>query len=98
MAQRKLESSVQSKLIRDLRNDGWFVVRLLHTTPSGVPDLLAIKNKKHVFIEVKREGGKVSPLQQEIHKQIAMVGGVVVIATDSGLFSVKQFSNKNKKP
>lgn len=93
MARKKLESSVQSKLIRDLRNDGWFVVRLLHTTPSGVPDLLAIKNKKHVFIEVKREGGKVSPLQKEIHKRIAMVGGVVVIATNAGLFSTKTYNS-----
>lgn len=91
MARKKLESSIQSKLIRDLRNDGWFVVRLLHTTPSGVPDLLAIKNKKHVFIEVKREGGKVSPLQKEIHKRIAMVGGVVVIATDTGLYPVEYY-------
>jgi Holliday junction resolvase len=93
MARKKLESLVQSKLIRDLRDDGWFVVRLLHTTPSGVPDLLAIKNKKHVFIEVKREGGKVSPLQKEIHKRIAMVGGVVVIATNAGLFSTKTYNS-----
>lgn len=62
---------MQRDVVNVLRSKRWFVIRLRHTDPSGVPDLLAVKFGEAMFIEVKREkGGKVSKLQEVIHKKL----------------------------
>ena len=80
MEKRVLESSIQSDIIKSLKRDGWYVIRMRSVSPTGTPDILAIKNSTNVFIEVNREGGKVSPLQKITHKQIRMAGDLVFVA------------------
>jgi Holliday junction resolvase len=58
-----LESSVQAKLIKDHKENGWLVIRLRSVDPAGYPDLLMIKNGKVKFIEVKKDTGTLSKLQ-----------------------------------
>lgn len=59
-----LETKVQSDIVDTLKARGWFVIRLKATNPPGVPDLLVIKDGRHIFIEVKRNaGGKITKLQ-----------------------------------
>jgi len=62
----KSESKIQSKLIKNLEDEGYYVIRLIKTNKDGILDLLALKDKcKPVFIEVKKEkGGVLSPVQR----------------------------------
>ncbi len=59
------ESQIQSKKIKDLEAQGYYVIKLVKTNKNGIPDLIAIpKNSDVLFVEVKAEKGRVSPLQQ----------------------------------
>lgn len=68
------ESQIQSKIMDRLQKNGWYVVKLMLTNKSGIPDLMALKNGKAVFIEVKRPGQKPRPLQLVRHEELAMQG------------------------
>ena len=58
------EQQIQSKLIKQLEKEGYYVIKLSVTNKTGIPDLLAIpKNSDVEFIEVKRPGKKPRPLQ-----------------------------------
>jgi hypothetical protein len=52
----------------------------------GWPDLLALRNGQAVFIEVKRPGGQLAPLQVEMAKRLHRACFVVLCVDD-----VKQF-------
>lgn len=77
-----LEQQIQSKIIRNLEKEGWYVVKLITTTKAGIPDLLCLKNGRAVFIEVKRPGGKVSKLQEFRHDELRKQGFEVIITTE----------------
>ena len=58
------ESQIQSKKIKELEAQGYYVIKLIKTNKNGIPDLIAIpKNSNVLFVEVKAEKGRVSPLQ-----------------------------------
>jgi len=58
------ESQIQSKKIKELEAQGYFVIKLMKTNKNGIPDLIAIpKNSDVLFVEVKAENGKTSALQ-----------------------------------
>jgi Holliday junction resolvase len=59
------EQQIQSKRIKELEAQGYYVIKLIKTNKNGIPDLLAIPpNSNVIFNEVKTEAGKVSALQQ----------------------------------
>lgn len=59
------ESKYQSKIIKRLEMDGWYVLKLIRTNKTGIPDLLALKDgEKPMFIEVKGLKTVVSELQK----------------------------------
>ena len=58
------ESLIQGAIRAHLINDGWFVVKLINTSKPGMPDLMAIKDGKVIFFEVKTDKGRVSKLQE----------------------------------
>jgi Holliday junction resolvase len=58
------EQQIQTKIIKRLEAEGYFVIKLIKTNKNGIPDLLAIRNGIARFIEVKRKGGIVSELQK----------------------------------
>lgn len=68
------EAQIQSKIIKHLEHNGYFVIKLMRTNINGVPDLLAIKNGRATFYEVKRIGGVVSELQKYRIKQLISFG------------------------
>jgi Holliday junction resolvase len=80
-----LESKIQTKIKKKLEAEGWLVVKLIRTSINGIPDLLALKNGKAMFIEVKQESGKVSEIQKLRIKQLQEQGFEVNIWTDYGL-------------
>jgi Holliday junction resolvase len=76
------EQQIQSKIKRKLQERGWYVTKLIKTSTNGIPDLLAIKNGKAMFIEVKREKGKLSPLQELRIDELRQSGAIVHVWTD----------------
>jgi Holliday junction resolvase len=57
------EQQIQTKIILALRREGWYVNKLISTSQKGVPDLIAHKQGKTIYIEVKRPGYKPTNLQ-----------------------------------
>jgi len=49
----KSEASLQERLIRKHKKEGWYVAHLSPPNHPGFPDLIAVKNCKIVMIEVK---------------------------------------------
>lgn len=59
------ESQIQSKRIKQLEAEGYYVIKLIKTNKNGIPDIIAIpKDSDVLFIEVKKPDGKVSELQK----------------------------------
>ena len=58
-----MASKQQTKLIKHWRSLGYFVINLVKMTPSGLPDLIALKPDEVIFIESKEKWDKLSPLQ-----------------------------------
>jgi len=65
------ESQIQSKKIKELEAQGYYVLKLTKTNKNGIPDLLAIpKNSDVEFYEVKGPTGKLSKLQEYRIKEL----------------------------
>ena len=63
------EQQIQSKRIKELESQGYYVIKLINTNKNGIPDLVAIPpNADILFVEVKKPEGKLSKLQ-EFRKQ-----------------------------
>lgn len=74
------EQAIQSKKIKELEADGYYVIKLIVTNKTGIPDLIAIpKDAAIKFIEVKTPQGKVSKLQQYRIKELESHGITVEI-------------------
>ena len=59
------EQQIQSKKIKELESQGYYVIKLMKTNKNGIPDLLVLpKNSDAFFIEVKKEDGVLSKLQE----------------------------------
>lgn len=69
------EQQIQSKLIKELEDKGYYVIKLVKTNKNGIPDLIAIpKNSDVEFFEVKQADGKVSKLQEYRIKELKKYG------------------------
>lgn len=65
------EQQIQSKKIKELESQGYYVIKLTKTNKNGVPDLIAIpKESDVIFIEVKTPNGRLSALQKYRIKEI----------------------------
>ena len=65
------EQRIQAKRIKELENEGYFVIKHIKTNKNGIPDLLAIPPDCDVlFSECKTSKGKVSRLQEFRLKQL----------------------------
>lgn len=74
------EQQIQSKKIKQLESDGFYVIKLVKTNKNGIPDLLAIpKGSNVLFCEVKRPEGKVSKLQEFRIKELQEHGFTVEV-------------------
>ena len=59
------EQQIQTKKIKELEAQGYYVLKLMKTNKNGIPDLLAIpRNSDVLFVEVKTPIGKLSKLQE----------------------------------
>lgn len=68
------EATYQSKLIKKLEADGYYVLKLIKTNKNGIPDLVAMKPNDVKFIEVKGAKTPVSKLQEYRIKELKNLG------------------------
>ena len=69
------EQQIQSKRIKQLETEGYYVLKLLKTNKNGIPDLLAIPPGCEVlFSEVKKPNGRLSKLQEYRLKELEKHG------------------------
>lgn len=68
------ESEIKSYLVKELKNRGWFVRLIIKTNTPGDPDLYTYKNGVTVWIETKRKGRKLDPLQKYRKNEIVSFG------------------------
>ncbi len=69
------EQQIQSKRIKELESQGYYVLKLIKTNKNGIPDLVAFKpNADVLFSEVKKPTGKVSKLQEYRLKELDEYG------------------------
>jgi Holliday junction resolvase len=74
------EQQIQTKLIKELEDKGYYVIKLVKTNKNGIPDLIAIPKDSDVeFFEVKRADGKVSKLQEYRLKELTKHGIKAII-------------------
>ena len=74
------EQQIQSKRIKELEADGFYVIKLIKTNKNVIPDLVAIPPNCNVFFsEVKTKKGKVSPLQEYRLKELKEHGLITEI-------------------
>tara|TARA_R110000751_G_scaffold3827_9_gene17825 strand:- start:1892 stop:2128 length:237 start_codon:yes stop_codon:yes gene_type:complete len=64
------EQKIQTKRIKQLEAEGYYVLKLIQTNKNGIPDLLALKDGEILFSEVKRPSGKLSKLQEYRLKEL----------------------------
>ena len=65
------EQQIQSKRIKELEAEGYYVIKLIQTNKNGIPDLVAIPPECGVlFSEVKRPKGRLSKLQEYRIKEL----------------------------
>jgi|TARA_B100000768_G_C11258939_1_gene367807 Holliday junction resolvase len=69
------EQQIQTKRIKQLEAEGYYVLKLVKTNKNGIPDVLAIPpNSKVIFSEIKTPKGKVSKLQEYRLKELKEYG------------------------
>ncbi len=65
------EQQIQKKRIKELEEQGYYVIKLIKTNKNGIPDLIAIPPGSEVlFSEVKKPDGKASKLQEYRLKEL----------------------------
>lgn len=76
-----------------LEKEDYFVVKLISTNKNGIPDLLAVKTDRTIFIEVKQEHGKLSEIQKYRINEIRSKGIEAYVWTSFGVNFDKRDQN-----
>ncbi len=71
------ESDIVRSIRTYLHKEGYFTINMMAVTPSGTPDMLAVKDNVYTFFEVKTDTGRLSPLQVAIHRKLRNNGCTV---------------------
>jgi Holliday junction resolvase len=74
------ESKIQSNGRDKLKAWGWWVTKIIQSSTNGIPDTLALRNGRVVFIEWKATGKDAEDLQKYVHMKIREQGIEVIVA------------------
>jgi len=81
------EAAIQRQVMKALEKEGWTCVKLIQTNLNGMPDLLCLRGGMTMFVEVKSETGKASPMQLHRIHQLKMNGfGAYVVSSVKQLY------------
>lgn len=86
------EKAYENKIKKFLKEKGiWYIkYNPEFYGRAGVPDILACCNGRFLAIEVKRENGKVSPLQQHNINELKRNGAIALITRPSEFEKLKE--------
>ncbi|MGE4420564.1 MAG: VRR-NUC domain-containing protein [Sulfurimonas sp.] len=73
------EAKLQTKMIKRLEKENWYVRKVIAANRKGTPDIIACCDGQFVAIEVKLPGNKASALQEENISRIQEAGGKAVV-------------------
>ena len=69
------EQQIQSKKIKELEAEGYYVLKLINTNKNGIPDLVALHKSKGIkFFEINKPKGVLSKLQEYRIKELEDYG------------------------
>ncbi len=69
------EQQIQTKRIKQLEAEGYYVIKLMKTNKNGIPDLIAIPRDSNVlFSEIKTPKGRLSEIQKYRIKELEEYG------------------------
>ena len=88
------ESALQTKVVKKLKEHGWFVTKLISTSTPGICDLMAIRNGLVIMLEIKTDKGVVSELQKYMIKKLNKMGifaRVVTCIEDIDIHCYKEY-------
>lgn len=68
------EASIQKSCMAYAKKHGFWVYKVNDRFRSGIPDLMLIKNGQVFFVELKKENGVVSKIQDATMKEIEAHG------------------------
>lgn len=74
------ESFIQGKIMRWLRSQGYYAVKIISATKDGVPDIITCVDGRFIGIEVKADGNEPTELQQYNRQLIELAGGKFITA------------------
>lgn len=77
--QAPLELVVETHLLRQCRNFGFLCWKYVSPARDGVPDRVVITKATTCFVEVKRPGEKLRPLQEETAARMRRAGAQVYV-------------------
>lgn len=75
------ETDIRRQIQDYLRIRGWFVFYILQGLGAykGIPDLIAVKNGRVLFIELKTPRGRQSEYQRKFQADLEAAGGEYVL-------------------
>jgi Holliday junction resolvase len=69
-----MASKFQTKTKKELEKNGFKVLKLIRLSENGYPDLLALKDGKASFIEIKEANDTLKPLQKHRIDELREMG------------------------
>ena len=94
VAKSPLEKDVEAKLIRRVRAAGGISWKFVSPNNRGVSDRVVLIDGRVIFVELKRDGGKMTPLQQVFREKVESNGGEFALVV--GMDGVEGFIAKIK--
>lgn len=89
------ESTLEKYLSDQVKKHDGLCLKFVSPNVKGVPDRIVIHDGRVYFVEMKAENGRLSKIQQYMHKQFAKVGvDVFVLASKP---SVDKFIERQVK-
>jgi Holliday junction resolvase len=83
------ESKFQTDIIKYLEASGWYSIKLIKTNKNGIPDIVAVREDRTLFIEVKSVKGVISPLQKHRLKELNDIGVPAIVLREGEEFKSK---------
>jgi hypothetical protein len=71
------ESRMELTLCNAVKDAGGEALKWPASVNAGVPDRIVILGGRTVFVEIKRPGGKTSPIQRHMHDRLRRAGADV---------------------
>ena len=76
------EQEIQKKVLDHLKREEWIAIKTIMLNKAGMPDIIAFKDGVTIFLEVKKPGGKLTPLQKNRLETLREKGFIAKVIYD----------------